>query len=215
MIRIVKFMILLFRSIIQCKDRDLSPQKFQRGIFWVLKNYVAASHGNLSCHESVTLSATADYTFLDNVIPMLQRWQAPLSIAVYAPGTDFFATLSSIIYLRKCHSDKEIVVKLASFHIFFESKHMFKNIPVFNKRLENSFICPETAPYANVSRKLMYKTVNKLLFPISIGRNVAREAALTHFVFPCDIELYPNPNFVDNFFEMLIKDNSTLIEGNK
>ena len=143
------------------------------------------------------------------------RWQAPLSIAVHAPGTDFDTTLASILYLRNCHPDGEIVEKLASFHIFFEGKHMPNKIPVFDYKLEVAYVCPEVAPYYNKSRSRMYKTIKKLSFPINLARNIAREAALTHFVFASDIELYPSPNLVDNFLEMISTTNSSLMNGNK
>ncbi len=38
-----------------------------------------------------------------------------------------------------------------------------------------------------------YKTENKLDYPVNVARNIARETANTYFVFPSDIELYPNP----------------------
>ena len=44
---------------------------------------------------------------------------------------------------------------------------------------------------------------NKLKYPINVARNVARTAAATHFVFPADIELYPNPGLIDDFLAMI------------
>lgn len=37
------------------------------------------------------------------------------------------------------------------------------------------------------------------MYPINVGRNIAREAAATHFVLSSDIELYPNPGLIENF----------------
>lgn len=36
-----------------------------------------------------------------------------------------------------------------------------------------------------------------------MGRNIARDAAQTHFVLASDIELYPNPGFIDMFLRMV------------
>lgn len=175
---------------------------------------MSATHGNISCHETITYTTNGDFTFLDNLIPLLDRWQSPLSVALYAPGTDFETTLASILYLRNCHPDGEIVEKFASFHILFENKHMPKKIPIYDNQLEVSYVCPDVAPYENSSLSMMYKTKNKLLFPINLARNVAREAALTYFVLASDIELYPSRNMVDNFFEMIAA-NSNWTKGNK
>lgn len=49
----------------------------------------------------------------------------------------------------------------------------------------------------------MYKNEKKLLYPVNVGRNIARESAPTFYVFPSDIELYPSPNLPTKFLEMI------------
>lgn len=61
------------KSILRCHDRDYQPGIAQRGDFWVLKNYVRADHGELKCWESITYTTHADYSFLDNLPPLLER----------------------------------------------------------------------------------------------------------------------------------------------
>lgn len=34
---------------------------------------------------------------------------------------------------------------------------------------------------------------------MNVGRNIARDAAMTHFILASDIELYPNPGLVKRF----------------
>lgn len=48
----------------------------------------------------------------------------------------------------------------------------------------------------------MYKTEKKLFYPVNVGRNIAREAANTYFIFPSDVELYPNPGLIEGFLKM-------------
>lgn len=62
------------RLLMKCNDKEYVPETLQRGDFWVLKNYVRAEHGELKCHESITYTTHADFTFLDNLIPLLERW---------------------------------------------------------------------------------------------------------------------------------------------
>lgn len=45
----------------------------QRGDFWVLKNYIRAEHEELRCFETLTYTTHSDFTFLDNLIPLLER----------------------------------------------------------------------------------------------------------------------------------------------
>lgn len=61
------------RALMKCNDKEYVSETLQRGDFWVLKNYVRAEHGELKCHESITYTTHADFTFLDNLIPLLER----------------------------------------------------------------------------------------------------------------------------------------------
>lgn len=110
---------------ITCTDKISMPRKAQRGDFWVLYNYVPMSR-KFHCWESITYTTHADYSFLDNVEPLLQKWQAPISIALHAPGTDLSATVKAIKYLRNCGSP--LVAQLVSFHIYFSTKHIPKSV---------------------------------------------------------------------------------------
>lgn len=49
----------------------------------------------------------------------------------------------------------------------------------------------------------MYKNEKKLLYPVNVGRNIARETAVTHYVLASDIELYPSPDLPSRFLEMI------------
>ncbi|KAH8376663.1 hypothetical protein KR093_000657 [Drosophila rubida] len=198
------------RSLLNCYDHDYNQQTLQRGDFWVLQNYVRAEHGELKCHESITYTTHADYTFLDNLVPLLERWNAPISIAMHAPGTDFQPTLDSIKYLRDCVPGNQLVRTFATFHIYFGTKHIPKTVPKAQDALKAGYNCSLPAPYFNVSSGHLYKAQKKLLYPVNVGRNIARDSALTHFILASDIELYPNPGLVKKFLEMIARNEQYL-----
>lgn len=202
------------RSLLNCHDRDYEPYIGQRGDFWVMKNYIRAEHGELRCHETITYTTHADYTFLDNLIPLLERWNAPVSLAMHAPGTDFVPTVNAVKYLRDCLPESHLVRQFVTFHIYFSSKHIPKNVPKYEKVLEPPFNCSLPAPYFNVSSTQLYKTQKKLLYPVNVGRNIARDAAMTHFILASDIELYPNPGLVHKFLEMIVRNEPVLQRKN-
>ncbi|KXJ84421.1 hypothetical protein RP20_CCG011518 [Aedes albopictus] len=158
------------RSLLNCHDRDYEPYIGQRGDFWVMKNYIRAEHGELRCHETITYTTHADYTFLDNLIPLLER-------SCNTPG--------------------------------YRSQ-----VPKYDKVLEPPFNCSLPAPYFNVSSSQLYKTQKKLLYPVNVGRNIARDAAMTHFILASDIELYPNPGLVHKFLEMIVRNEPVLQRKN-
>ncbi|XP_017012756.2 beta-1,4-glucuronyltransferase 1 [Drosophila takahashii] len=198
------------RSLINCFDHDYHQQTLQRGDFWVLQNYVRAEHGDIKCHESITYTTHADYTFLDNLVPLLERWNAPVSIAMHAPGTDFQPTLDSIRYLRDCLPGSHLVRAYTTFHIYFGTKHIPKSVPKPHEVFKTGYNCTLPPPYFNVSSGHLYKAQKKLLYPVNVGRNIARDSALTHFILASDIELYPNPGLVKKFLEMIARNEQYL-----
>lgn len=125
--------------LVKTKDKTLTPiemrkvydvtdctyqvprRKFeQRGDFWVLLNYVQAKR-KFQCFESVTYTTQGEYTFLDNLVVVVNRWRGPVSVAVYAPGDDLQTAIESIAYLRNC--DSVLIKKYVTFHLFFPYDH--------------------------------------------------------------------------------------------
>lgn len=62
----------------------------------------------------MTYTTHGDVTFLDNVVPLVRRWDGPLSMAVYTPGTDYDHAIESIAYLRQCTDRVTISVAICS-----------------------------------------------------------------------------------------------------
>jgi len=135
------------KDAVPCNEKLIEPRRAQRGDYWVLYNYVPMSMA-IKCWESVTYTTHADYTFLDNLEPLLERWQAPISIAMHAPGTDFPATLDAIRYSRNCGSS--LVSQLVTFHIFFSSKHVPKMVSI---KTDNSDLSKSRPRFSDPSRK--------------------------------------------------------------
>lgn len=183
-------------------DKDNSPKNIQNGEYWLLKNFVRAST-YVKCDESITYTTHGDFTFLDNLVPLLKRWQAPISIALYAPGNYFEITVNTIMDLRNCQDESALVAELVTFHIYFEDRFFPEFIPIDVDEYERNFDCNYNSDFDHENST---KTLNNLTYPINVGRNLARKGALTHFVLPSDIELYPNPGLIEDFFQMLLKD---------
>ncbi|XP_060524606.1 beta-1,4-glucuronyltransferase 1-like [Cylas formicarius] len=199
------------KEVTQCLDRSVVPKTQQRGDYWVLYNYVTAQR-TFKCEESVTYTTHADYSFMDNLVPLLERWRAPISIALHAPGSDFANTLESIAHLRDCTTS--LVKEYVTFHIYFSTKHVPKEVPKHNHVFEEPYNCSLTPPYLNVSSDQMYKAQKNLLYPVNVGRNVAREMAQTYYVLASDIELYPSPNISTKFLDMIATNTGPLLSKN-
>lgn len=87
-------------------------------------------------------------------------------------------------------------------------------VPKYDKVFSTPFNCSALPPYANVSASQLYKTQKKLLYPVNVGRNIARDAAMTHFILASDIELYPNPGLTHKFLEMIARNDLPLQRKN-
>ncbi|XP_026484405.2 beta-1,4-glucuronyltransferase 1 [Vanessa tameamea] len=191
------------RTLLGCNDKDMLPQTIQRGEYWVLKNFVRADHGFIQCHESITYTTHAGFEFLDNVQPLVERWMAPVSLAIHAPGADMGPTVNSIRYLRDCLGN-ELIKQYVTFHVFFSHKNLPSSIPNPDSFLQTPYNCTAKPPY-DVNANSTYMKAKSLLYPVNVARNIAREAAVTHFILPSDIELYPSPNLVPRFLNMIAR----------
>lgn len=112
---------------------------YQKGKFWVVQNFAAADHGQLECHSAVTLTTIADIGHLNNLVPLVRSWRAPISLTLYAPGEDLHPTLDSIIYLRNClrnTEDSNMMRELVSFHLIFDLNHVTQDVSQFYLKLK-------------------------------------------------------------------------------
>ncbi|XP_072385037.1 beta-1,4-glucuronyltransferase 1-like [Diabrotica undecimpunctata] len=188
---------------LKCENVELKPDIEYRGSYVVFRNFVRAKR-TFDCDETITLSAPGDYRFLDNVEPLVERWKGPISVALYAPGYDFYTTLQSIAYLRKCSNTSSLISDFITFHIFFDNQHFpQRNGSPLLEAYKDVFDCSQRPPYETKKDEDMYKQKNNLFYPINVARNVAKLNVQTHFVFPSDIELYPTRNFIPKFFELI------------
>lgn len=136
-------------EVTNCKDVNLTPAIKQRGNYWVLYNYIVADE-SFHCYETVTYTTQGDYTFLDNLIPLVERWQGPISVALYAPGEDFHPSIDSVIYLRNCETD--LIRKYVTFHLFFEANHTPKQV-----------ICEKVYPHRDLNPRTHFYTFQPAL----------------------------------------------------
>ena len=110
---------------IPCHDINSTFSYTQRGSFWIMNHYVQGER-KIRCNESITYTTHGDVTFLDNIVPLSERWDGPLSVAVYTPGTDYDIALNSIAYLRQCTGPS--IQDRVSFHLVLDERHFPKNI---------------------------------------------------------------------------------------
>ncbi|KAH8262819.1 hypothetical protein KR044_000591 [Drosophila immigrans] len=205
------------QRLLKCRNRRLKLEKIQHGDYWVVQNLVIGRESRrMGCAESITYTTNGDFTFFDNLETVAQRWLGPISFAIHSPGYDLKSTLDAIQYVRNCLPGSRLISDYVSFHVYFSNAHMPDYVPYdegetlswpFNCTAENGELL-EPPYYQN--RSEMYKVQANMTYPINVGRNIARQAVNTHFIFACDIELYPSLGFVEQFLDMVYRNNSVL-----
>ncbi|XP_035702774.1 beta-1,4-glucuronyltransferase 1 isoform X2 [Folsomia candida] len=196
-----------------CETKSLRRAQKRNKNLVVYENFVISTLSmELECHQSITYTTHGDYRYLDNLIPLVDRWAGPVSIAIYSPGDDLKRTLKIISFLRDCNFQK--IKQFVTFHLFFDV--LYSESPVYGEqfqwldsmyqkeRWENCSIKPDPVKLRNENT---FRMKHGLLYPVNVARNIARAAALTHFVLPSDIELYPSINLIRTFFEMHYEEN--------
>ena len=61
-------------SNLSCFNKDLKPKTEMRGRFWVFYNHIEARK-KFDCNETITYTTHGESSYLDNLGPLLKRWQ--------------------------------------------------------------------------------------------------------------------------------------------
>lgn len=174
-----------------------------RGKYLVVKNYISANGDPPGFNDSVTLSTQGTYEFLHHIEPLCKRWDGPVSVAVYAPGTDLPVAVRKILFLREC--GHPCVQKNVSWHMIFDSvlgpTASQLAPPNDTSELEEPINC--TAGMKALDLVSDIRKSKKMPYPINVARNVARQQAKTKYVLASDIELYPSINIVSRFIRLV------------
>lgn len=123
-----------------------------------------------------------------------------MSVAIYAPSTDFDQAIDSILWIRNCHNKSSLVRELVSFHIFFEEENTPLKFNLNFTTYEDTYTCKELDTESETFRQRF-----NLSYPVNIARNLARQFAETFFILASDIELYPSENLIENFQDLVLR----------
>ena len=202
----------------------------KRSGYTVLRNYIISEilHNNPSripFNTTVTYTTQASYEFLKYSDELCRRFDGPVSVAVYSPGSEFLLAVNLIYHLRECgntcirnniswHLIYDNQLKPTSFdsqqtpdefliqsgvNMFFDCAETFTS---FSDRLIHQHFPNKTAQNA----VLNIRKQKRLPYPINVLRNVARLSAPSRFVLASDIELFPSINVVSMFRGLLRKE---------
>jgi len=103
---------------------------------------------------------------------------------------------------RNCVNDSKLVRDYVTFHLYFPYKHRPKgNVLDSDAAALLNADCSQPPPTSENT----YRKIHSMTYPVNVGRNIARESANSHYIFPSDIELYPNPKLIPSFLDMITR----------
>ena len=103
-------------------------------------------------------------------------------------------------FFRHCVTEGQMIRDYVTFHFYFPYKHRLKGTILDSKSALNHKVDCNLPPPKSGNT---YRKIHAMTYPVNVGRNVARETANSHYIFPSDIELYPNPGLIQNFLKMV------------
>lgn len=138
----------------------------------------------------VTLATQCSVDRLHWLLEVSESWKAPMSIAVFVPGVDFYIAKVYIAYLRLC---SQVIRTNATFHFLYHRDMAPSESVSYPKHsVPSCSMSSETLPLL-----LRYRTSSfkrwwlQALHPQNHLRNVARKGCKTIYHFLTDIDIIP------------------------
>jgi N-acetyllactosaminide beta-1,3-N-acetylglucosaminyltransferase len=139
-----------------------------------------------------------------------------MSVAVFAPDRSGLLqrSIGIIKWLVECSDGRDEIRANVTFHLITD---VHPRVLVDALQFLRSKAADETCNKLrglDDDDKLRNTSKSFDFYPVNLARNVAREAATTHFVVVADIELFPSANFIPMFLEMIRDDRSATASPN-
>ncbi|XP_046382479.1 beta-1,4-glucuronyltransferase 1-like [Ischnura elegans] len=161
--------------------------------------------------HDISVATHCSVEHLHRLLPFVERWQGPISVAVFAGETELGTALNSIASLRACSPP---IRRLASFHLVS---------PLLPGGRPPLALLGTTAPSRcgslleqlrefgrdktkkNYARGTGVGGVHSPPYPNNLLRNVARRGVSTEFVLTVDIDMLPSRNLRADFTNFAMK----------
>ncbi len=114
-----------------------------------------------SCHETVTLTIQGTFQDTTYLLDLAKYWDGLVSFAIFAPGSDYNATVEEISYLRHCYDISPRIRAMTSFTFIIPIDHMpdvLLSPTEMNKARPNCSRKYDNAQNAGKLNQAMYKT---------------------------------------------------------
>ncbi|XP_006820431.1 beta-1,4-glucuronyltransferase 1-like [Saccoglossus kowalevskii] len=155
--------------------------------------------------DDVTIVTHSSVSDLHHLVGMAERWEGPISVAVFSTDISLFA--SSVSNLRRCFP-------LVKQHVTF---HLVTTIAPGKAEISNdeTILKVPCGMVLHVTRNLedeSYSSDDNPAYPINILQNEALKGSITKYILTLNVDLMPNANLLKNFklFTDAIEDDAAI-----
>lgn len=170
----------------------------QKGRYVIIRNYIRAAT-QPDEKKTMTFTAAAIFPELGNMPEICSRWKGPMSVSVYAPGSDFKTALRKILNLRLANA---CIHQNVSWHLYFDAEFSPSWHKLRSAEEEAGLVTPSSHSY-DLWAKGTFKSHGNLPFPANVGRNVAIQESRTSLVLMSDLHYYPSIDIIPRFMQLL------------
>ncbi len=97
---------------------------------------------------------------MKHLVNLGKYWDGAISVAIYAPGTDYYAALEEIAYLRHCHYNVSSKIRrLMSFTLIIPENHLPDNILTASEVLNMQPNCDQKLLVIDIDPVPMFCTI--------------------------------------------------------
>ncbi|XP_065336010.1 beta-1,4-glucuronyltransferase 1-like [Cloeon dipterum] len=151
---------------------------------------LAAANGHATALD-LTLVTQCSVQHLSKVARLAERWQGPLSVAVFAEEQDLGRVLWGIARLRVC---RPAIRQHVAFHLVSPLGAAVHRTPILPPGADAGCHPDDTD-----HRQDKNYARSRVPYPVNLARNVARRAVQTEFVFVVDVDMLPSAKLREMF----------------
>uniref|UniRef100_A0A914XV26 Beta-1,4-glucuronyltransferase 1 n=1 Tax=Plectus sambesii TaxID=2011161 RepID=A0A914XV26_9BILA len=170
-----------------------------RGQYCMQQNIIPRQSSDLFSHDDITFVTQASL----NHAPLLRRharlWDGPISATFFIDS--ILKVPKTISLLQLLHGCDEAIARTTSIHIFYppsSNGSCFWSPHIVADNCDRQSIEDADFVFSTLAKPSQTQP-----YPINIARNFARKGAITKYLLTADIELLPNPGFVDKVRPLL------------
>lgn len=189
----------MFKTVVgEMEERVRNSYRFDKsGTYHVLDNFLTSEHVVPGRHEyDVSVVTQCSSNHVRHLGELSQRWNGPISVAVFTYDDDFIPTVASLLHLHFCN---DAVYRHVSFHLVYPISRAPKHLEELSRL---RLACPGDTGSTNFPlphRESPNYSSPELAYPNNLLRNLAINYAQTPYIFLIDIDMVPSENLRRQF----------------